>query len=73
MFLAIPACKDQVYRYFRNKQTTKASQSRFSGMRRFLAGQFEERRESYSGWDSLFLGIGAFGLFLSFLFKMAGN
>lgn len=70
LFLLIPAAKDQLYRFKVDQQTRKSARSRWPGMRKAIASAWRVRRESYDGWDSLCMLLGAMGLFAAFLLKM---
>jgi hypothetical protein len=71
--LAVPAIKDQIYRFWRKSEEQKAPRSHWPGLRKTIADAWETKRSEYDGRDSFFLGAGAFGLFLSFLLKLGGN
>jgi hypothetical protein len=67
--LAIPACKDQYYRFHRERQQRKAKQSPWPGLREILKEAWETKRAEYDGKDSILLAGGAIGLFVSFALK----
>jgi hypothetical protein len=71
--LAVPAIKDQIYRFLRKSEEAKISQSRWPGLRSRIADAWEFKRAEYDGKDSFFLGAGAIGLFVSFALKVAGR
>ena len=71
VLVAIPAFKDQYYRFQREQQKRQQSSSRFPGVRATIASAWERKRSSYDGIDTAFLGAGGIGLVLSFLLKLA--
>jgi hypothetical protein len=71
--LAVPAIKDQIYRFLRKSEEQKAPGSHWPGIRNTIAGAWESKRSEYDGKDSFFLGAGALGLLLSFLLKLGGH
>lgn len=70
--LAIPALKDQLYRFYRERERQKASKSPWPGLRAIVASAWERRRHDYDGYDSLFLASGGLGLVLAFALKALG-
>jgi hypothetical protein len=70
--LLVPAAKDQLYRFKTDQQTRKSAHSPWPGVRTAIASAWRVRRESYDGMDSLFMLLGALGLFTAFLLKMLG-
>lgn len=71
ILIAIPAIKDQVYRFNREREDRKAENSPWPGLRKTSSRAWERRRNSYDGYDSLMTLLGALGIALSFLLKLA--
>jgi hypothetical protein len=70
--IAIPALKDQIYRFRREREIQKAARSPWPGLRSIVAAAWESRRHDYDGFDSFFLGGGGIGLVIAFLLKAFG-
>lgn len=70
ILIAIPAVKDQFYRFARDDQERKAASSPWPGLRRAARSAWERRRNDYDGWDSLMTMLGAIGIALSFGLKL---
>jgi hypothetical protein len=71
--LAVPAVKDQYYRFRRAREAAKESTSPAPKLRQILASAWEKRRNDYDGLDSLFTAVGALLILLSFTIKLAGS
>ncbi len=71
--LAIPAVKDQWYRFSHAAEKRRKNRSPWPGLRGSLVQAWQEKRESFDAWDSLLVAIGAIGLCASFLLKMLGS
>lgn len=71
--LAVPPLKDQFYRLQEARQKQAAQRSPAPPLRRMLAAAWRNRRDIYSGWDSLWLIGGAAALALTFVLKLAGK
>ncbi|HEY2661663.1 MAG TPA: hypothetical protein VGI79_18225 [Caulobacteraceae bacterium] len=70
LLLAIPALKDQFYRFNREAQSRREASSPWPGLRKAAKDAWEERRNDYDGVDSLMTAAGAVGLVLAFLLKL---
>jgi hypothetical protein len=70
VLIAIPAIKDQVYRFNRDRQKRKKGQAPWPGLRDAASRAWEGRRNAFDGYDSLLTMVGALGIALSFLLKL---
>lgn len=70
ILIAVPAVKDQIYRFQRNAEERKAEHSPWPGLRRVARDAWERRRNDYDGWDLFMTMAGALGIALSFALKM---
>lgn len=70
ILLAIPAIKDQLYRFKREEERRKQTASPWPGLRKAAANAWERRRNDYDGIDSLMTAIGAAALCLAFALKL---
>lgn len=61
VLLAIPAVKDQFYRFNRERERLKAANSPWPGLRKAAQKAWEDRRNDYDGLDSLMTMAGAGG------------
>lgn len=73
LLIAIPAVKDQVYRFNRTSQDRKATNSPWPGLRNAASAAWEHRRNGFDGLDSLFTLLGAGGIAGSFFMKIFGG
>jgi hypothetical protein len=67
---AIPAVKDQCYRFKSNAQKRKRENSPWPGLNEIIRAAWEERRNDYDGRDSVLTMAGALGITLSFIIKL---
>ena len=70
ILLAIPAVKDQYYRFKRDAQERKEASSPLPNLRQVLGVAWEKRRNGYEGPDSLMTLAGALAIALSFVLKL---
>ncbi len=68
--LAIPAVRDQLYRFRQAGQQRKKTGSPWPGLRKSLAQGWQVKRDSFYPSDSLMVAGGAIGLCASFLLKV---
>ena len=69
--LAIPACKDQAFRYAKAREKKKAEVGKLKRFREIVAMAWEEKRADFDTLDSLLTAVGTLGLVASFLLKLA--
>jgi hypothetical protein len=67
---AVPAVKDQIYRFGREREERKAEKSPWPGLRKASSRAWERRRNDYDGYDSFMTMLGALGIALSFVLKL---
>jgi hypothetical protein len=70
IFIAIPAVKDQAYRFNREREERKAENSPWPGLRKASSRAWEHRRNDYDGYDSFMTMLGALGITRSFVLKL---
>lgn len=70
ILIAVPAVKDQFYRFHRNAEERKAANSAWPGLRNAAKNAWERKRNDYDGLDSFMTMIGAIGITLSFVLKI---
>jgi hypothetical protein len=70
VLIAVPAVKDQIYRFNRDAQDRKTKSSPWPGLRRAASAAWERRRNDYDGMDSFLTMVGALGITLSFVMKL---
>ena len=70
ILIAVPAVKDQIYRFNRDSQERKVKKSPWPGLRKAAGAAWERRRNDYDGLDSFMTMVGAFAIALSFLLKL---
>ncbi|RBP01258.1 hypothetical protein DFR50_15720 [Roseiarcus fermentans] len=70
IFIAAPAVKDQIYRFYRDAEDRKAKSSPWPGLRQAAGRAWERRRNDYDGLDSFMTMIGALAITLSFVLKL---
>ena len=70
ILIAIPAIKDQCYRFKRYAEVRNEKKSPWPGLRKIAQAAWERRRNDYDGLDSFMTMIGALGIAASFIFKI---
>lgn len=73
VLIAVPAVKDQVYRFHREAQARRQADSPWPGLREAARNAWEQRRNDYDGTDSLVSLLGALAITLSFLLKLSAG
>lgn len=70
LLLAIPALKDQYYRFKRADEARRQRSSPAPKLRQILSNAWEARRNDYDGMDSAMTAAGAVAVLLAFGFKL---
>lgn len=70
ILIAVPAVKDQFYRFSREREERRSKKSPWPGLRKASSRAWEGRRNEYDGYDSFMTMLGALGITLSFLLKL---
>jgi hypothetical protein len=70
ILIAIPAIKDQVYRFNSDRQKRKKANAPWPGLRDAASRAWEGGRNAFDGRDSLMTMLGALGIALSFVLKL---
>jgi hypothetical protein len=70
ILIAVPAVKDQIYRFNREREERKGENSPWPGLRKASSRAWERRRNDYDGYVSFMTMLGALGITLSFVMKL---
>lgn len=69
ILLAVPPLKDQAGR-FREWQHSRKGTTVVPAIRGIIMRSLRAKRESFNGYDTLFLGLGSLGILLSFALRI---
>lgn len=69
--LAVPAIRDQYWRFHATRQERQAGESAIGGLRRHIRDAFEVKRNKFDAFDSLLALTGTALLMVSFGLKLA--